>query len=126
MKRALGLSAVAMTAILFTGCGKQVQPPLYMWGDYVNSSAKYGVSSGDKEVLEKHLQELEKIINESKAKDQRVAPGIYAEYAQLLYETNKKELAKKYFLLEKQTYPESSIFIDRVMVKLYGGAEWKH
>jgi hypothetical protein len=74
----------------------------------------------EKEVLEKHIIELEKIILDSETKQQRVAPGIYAEYAQLLYETNKPSEAKKYFLLEKQTYPESSIFIDRVLKKLYG------
>jgi hypothetical protein len=74
----------------------------------------------EKEILEKHILELEKIIVDSEEKKQRVAPGIYAEYAQLLYETNKLSDAKKYFLLEKQTYPESSIFIDRVLKKLYG------
>jgi len=123
MRKVLGLSAIVMIAMIFTGCGSSVQPPLYTWGNYVNSSAKYGMHSEDKDVLEEHLQELEKIINESENKDQRVAPGIYAEYAQLLYETNKKEKAKKYFLLEKQTYPESSIFIDKVMIKLYGSVE---
>ena len=79
-----------------------------------------------KEVLEKHIFELEKIISESEAKEQRVAPGIYAEYAQILFETKKKEKAKKYFTLEKNTYPESTRFINRVMVKLYGAQKWEN
>ena len=125
MKKVLSLSFVAILILVFTGCGKQAQPPLYSWGNYVNSSTEYGMKGHEKEVLEKHMQELEKIINDSEAKNQRVAPGIYAEYGQILYETNKKEDAKKYFLLEKQTYVESSMFIDRVMTKLYGETIWK-
>ena len=106
---------------LLIGC-VQPQPPLYHWGNYVNSSVNYGMSGHEKEVMEKHILELETIIDESEAKKQRVAPGIYAEYAQLLYETNKKKEAKKYFALEKQTYPESTKFINNTLIKLYGEA----
>ena len=113
------LTITAFT-LFFTGCQQAVQPPLYSWGNYVQSSSDYGMKGHEKEVLEKHLEELNKIITQSNSEDRRVAPGIYAEYAQILFETNKKEEAKKYFLLEKQTYPESSIFIDRVLSKLYG------
>lgn len=106
-------------AILLTGC-VQTAPPLYYWGNYINSSLDYGKNGHDKAVLEKHLAELEKIISESEQKKQRVAPGIYAEYGQLLYETRKTQEAKRYFILEKTTYPESTQFIDDVMKKLYG------
>jgi len=37
-----------------------------------------------------------------------------------LYETGKKEDAKRYFMLEKATYPESSTFMSQIMKKLYG------
>ena len=120
MKRFLSILSVMIILIVFTGCGQTVQTPLYNWGNYVQSSSDYGMYGEKKEVLEKHVSELAKIINESEASNQRVAPGIYAEYAQILFETNKKENAKKYFLLEKNTYPESTQFIDRVMFKLYG------
>jgi hypothetical protein len=114
------LTLITILLLIFAGCQQQVQPPLYVWNNYVHSSTDYGMQGHEKEILEKHILELEKIIVDSEEKKQRVAPGIYAEYAQLLYETNKLSDAKKYFLLEKQTYPESSIFIDRVLKKLYG------
>lgn len=120
MKKIISLSFLVTAVLLFTGCGQPVQPPLYTWGNYVNSSANYGMKGHEKEVKEKHLAELEKIITESESNKQRVAPGIYAEYAQILFESNQKTKAKKYFLLEKQTYVESTQFIDRVVVKLYG------
>lgn len=120
MKNILSILFIPIVTILLSGCGPQVQPPLYNWGNYVKSSSDYGMNGEDKEVLKKHSDELAKIINESELKKQRVAPGIYAEYAQLLFESNKKEKAKNYFLLEKNTYPESSQFMDRVILKLYG------
>jgi len=118
-KQSVQLIMIGFIIPMLIGC-VQPQPPLYHWGNYVNSSANYGMNGHKKEVLEKHVSELESIINESEAKNQRVAPGIYAEYAQLLFETNKKEDAKKYFVLEKQTYPESTKFINDVTFKLYG------
>lgn len=116
----LGLLITLGFLLLFSGCAQQVEPPIYTWNDYVSSSSEYGMKGEQKEVLEKHLSVLEKIINDSDNEKKRVAPGIYAEYAQILFETNKKEKAKKYFLLEEQTYPESRMFINRVIKKLYG------
>ena len=105
--------------VLFAGCQK-AQPPLYLWNNYVKTSSEYGMNGHEKKILEEHLLELKEIITQSNESKQRVAPGIYAEYAQMLFETNKTLKAKKYFLLEKETYPESSIFINRVIKKLYG------
>lgn len=120
MNKVIFIFTCAALAVLMTGCGRQVQPPLYNWGSYADSSAKYATKAHEKDIAEKHRAELEKIINDSNEKKQRVAPGLHAEYGQILFEMNKKELAKQYFILEKQTYPESSVFIDRVLIKLYG------
>jgi len=125
MKKTISLSFLATIVLLFTGCGQPVQTPLYTWGNYVNSSTDYGMRGHEKEVAEKHLAELEKIIIASESNKQRVAPGIYAEYAQILFESNEKVKAKEYFLLEKKTYIESTQFIDRVLLKLYGEEKWK-
>lgn len=114
----------AFLLILLTGCNQQkVIPPIYKWGNYVNSSSDYGMNGHNKEVQEKHIAELRKIISESEAEDRRVAPGIYAELGQILFETGKQGEAKQYLLLEKQTYPESAIFMDRIIAKLYGEAK---
>ncbi len=101
------------------GC-VQSRTPLYVWGNYVKSSTEYGMNGHKQDVRDKHLAELKSIIEASEAEQKRVAPGIYAEYAQLLFETNRKQDAKRYFALEKNTYPESTQFINRVTLKLYG------
>ena len=114
-------SIMVAVVIMSSGCVKEKKaPPLYVWGNYQYTSSAYGMFDKNPEVVDRHLQELEVIMNDSDAKDQRVAPGIYAEYGQILYENSKRSDAKRYFLLEKNTYPESSLFIDRVLIDLYG------
>ena len=121
MKQIYKTIIILFTVFLFAGCTQnKIEPPLYTWNDYVESSGKIGTEDNQKEAIEKHLQVLEKIISDSNNENRRVAPGIYAEYAQILFETNKKEKEKNYFNLEKTTYTESTVFIDRVIKKLYG------
>jgi len=105
--------------LLLSGC-QQVQKPLYVWNDYFEVSTDYGINGENKKYTKKYMSTLKKIIDESKKNKQRVAPGIYAEYAEVLFKTNHKKEAKQYFLLEKKIYPESSKFIDSIITKLYG------
>jgi hypothetical protein len=120
MRNILSLVFILILILSFTGCVQETKPPIYYWGNYVESSSEYGMNGHNKEIFKKHLLELKNIINESESKQKRVAPGIYAEYAQMLFESNNQEKAKKYFILEKTTYPESTQFIDKVIRKLYG------
>lgn len=106
------------TLLILTGCQKEELT--YTWNDYNDTSIAYGMYGSVNEIREKHKTELEKIIEDSKSKNVRVAPGIYAEYAQVLFDSNKRNEAKQYFVLEKTTYPESTLFIDKVLIKLYG------
>jgi len=120
MRKIFSYSLIVSTMLIMSGCGKEVTPPIYKWSEYSYTSVAYGMY-GDREVIrQKHQDELSKIIEQSKSANKKVAPGIYAEYAQVLYESKNKLEAKKYFILEKETYPESTIFINRVLVKLYG------
>ncbi len=120
MKKNISILLSIISIWLFTGCGQQAQPPLYIWNGYTSSSLNYGEHIGDSKIRKSYMNQLQTIITDSNTKHKRVAPGIYAEYGQILYNTGKKELARKYFLLEEKTYPESTKFIDTVMTKLYG------
>lgn len=113
----------AVVALFFlVGCSnKEVRPSIYEWGSYSKTSAAYVMYKEREDIRSAHKNVLEKIITKSEAESKKVPPSIYAEYAELLYDSNEKVLAKKYFLLEKDTYPESSVFINRILNKLYGG-----
>jgi len=44
-----------------------------------------------------------------------VVPGVYAELGYIYFRQNATDAAVKYFLLEEQTYPESRIFMERLV-----------
>ena len=68
------------------------------------------------ENLDKHLKTLEGIIAKSQSNGKRVPPGICSEYGFFLLQTNPVK-AKKYLLLEKELYPESTVFINNLLEK---------
>lgn len=119
-KSSIATLGLIFTATIMTGCGTTQQKPLYVWDNYVNTSVSVAKNSEDPKVVEEHMSQLQKIIDDSHENGMRVAPGLYAEYGEFLYQHRNKIEAKKYFSLEKQTYPESATFVDRLTLKLYG------
>jgi hypothetical protein len=57
-------------------------------------------------------------VEKSKTSGLLVPPGIYAEYGFVLAQEGKSEEAQVYFNLEKEKYPESKIFVDRLISTL--------
>ncbi|NLC27985.1 MAG: DUF4810 domain-containing protein [Campylobacteraceae bacterium] len=112
------LFGVLASAVLFTGCGPQAKPPLYHWGQYTKSSLKFFHEEGNPEALQKHKVVLEEIINTSEGKNKKVAPGLYAEFGQLCYQSGEYEKAIAYLKKERTTYPESHKFIDRILKQM--------
>ncbi|MCD8569584.1 MAG: DUF4810 domain-containing protein [Geovibrio sp.] len=112
-------SLIFALLIAFSVVACATNTSLYYWGDYPKSSVNYAMKSADKEYTQKHIEELRKVIETSDSQKRRVAPGLYAEYGQLLYENEQRNEARKFFELEKTTYPESEVFINRIVSKLY-------
>jgi hypothetical protein len=100
-----------LTTYFFVGCA--TQKPMYFWGNYSSSLYAYKKTPNEENLL-KHKKELLKIIEESKARGLRVPPGVYCEYGYILMKEGKNEEALKYYELEEQTYPESTIFIQHL------------
>lgn len=104
-----------LLVVLFTGCGPQPEPPLYHWGTYTKSASEFFHAQGNPEALQKHIDVLDEIINTSNASNQRVAPGLYAEIGQLYYQMGQREKGVSYLEKEVATYPESRMFIGRIL-----------
>ncbi|MBL7049726.1 MAG: DUF4810 domain-containing protein [Nitrospira sp.] len=111
--RKLLLFITLLLSISFIGCAPK---QMYSWGNYSDTLYAYKKDSND-ETLMRHLQELNKIIEESKKHDQRVPPGVYGELGYLSLKGNKPEKAIEYFNAEKQLYPESTVLMDRLIKK---------
>jgi hypothetical protein len=96
----------ALTAV---GC-KPVQT--YEWGNYEGSLY---VLMKDPSSLDKYGHALDRQIHDGEGFG-KVPPGIYAEYGYFLQATNQPGEAMKYFEKEKQRWPESSRFMDKMIL----------
>jgi hypothetical protein len=90
---------------------------LYSWGNYETTSYNYLKATNDKTSadLVKSYQELIKKQTGSRGV---VPPGIYADYGFLLLQMNQTEKGREMLMKEIELYPESKVFIDRILKKL--------
>jgi hypothetical protein len=105
---------IFLTLIFLVGCATQSQR--YYFGDYSQTLYKEAKNQNDDSLL-KHKQELEKIITESEKRKLPVPPGIYAELGYLELKANNQSEAIKLFQKESEIYPESKLFMDRLINK---------
>lgn len=111
MKVLLTLLAV----IALSAC--TAKPKMYYWGEYSETLHQLKQEPTE-EHLSEHIESIHDVIEESNDYSLRVPPGVYAEYAGLLMKQGKVAEARKYFLLEKEVYPESAFFMDRMLKQL--------
>jgi hypothetical protein len=111
MKNARILLGITLLALLLTACQKQ---GIFYWGDYSNTY--YNKMKNPCEATgTAHLKSLENIIEQSKTKNLSVPPGVHAEYGYIMLKAGKTDVAIASFEQEKALYPESRIFMDRLI-----------
>ena len=104
---------VILIVLLVSGCATVSESNLY-WGKY--SHTLYQVKKNPGEASNKaHEEQLLSIVEKSKEKDLMVPPGIYAELGIYALERGDKEIAQKYFQLERETYPEGGALMQRTL-----------
>lgn len=111
-KKILFLSLAA--AALATGCQS---PDVYYWGHYENliyaSYAKPGKTPPESQILVMQADE-QKAISANKP----LSLGFHAHLGYLYYEAGKSDLAVQEFQKEKAEFPESTVFMDRLIANL--------
>ena len=90
---------------------------LYSWGEYPQQTYLM-LSLTEKTSLQEQIGKLEKDIEKAKAKNAAVPPGLYAHLGLLNLNINNGPRAVQYFELERQTYPESTVLMDRLLKKM--------
>jgi len=105
-----------MLVFVIAGCAPKT---MYNWGGYSSSLHNYKKNPSN-ETLEAHKKMLLHIIDSSNKDGKRVPPGVYCEYGYLLAQDGNTDEALRYFDREKKTYPESTVFVERLtqMVKI--------
>lgn len=108
------IKAILFIVVFFSLNACVAPKQLYSWEDYDQKSFNYLKDSDTKSVTE--LKEsYKKIIEKQTGTRGVIPPGIYADYGFILLKENNIEEAKGMFLKEISLYPESKIFIDRIL-----------
>jgi hypothetical protein len=107
---ARALMVTSILILMAAGCATQHQR--YDWGDY--DPALYAYYKNPAKVGELSAS-LGGMIDSANANHATVPPGIYAEYGYLQLQQGKNLAAVDLFKLEESHWPESKIFMDRMI-----------
>ena len=99
--------------VLFSGCAQQRQP-LYHWGSF--QSVQYSYFKGDKGP-EEGIIALEKVREEARSHGRNIPPGLQAHLGMLYGQTGRTDLFEHNLLAEKQSFPDSSVYLDFLLKK---------
>lgn len=88
--------------------------PLYTWGHYETTSYNY-LKNSDEESIKKLIESYKEIIDMQNGSRHAVPPGIFADYGFVLLQEGKTKEGKELLLKEEALYPESKVFIDRIL-----------
>lgn len=112
MKRIQKLLLPAILTLLLSSCA--TTKTLYSWYDY--DDAVHSFTKDRTPKSEEHLIKVyERLINTPNGTKKMVQPGICAEYGYLLLKQDKKEEGLKLLKKEVELYPESKVFITRII-----------
>lgn len=106
---------VLVLILLIVGLfGCQSSKPLYYWGNYEDLLYSRFVNPGEADPATQSIK-LSQDIQIAQDNGQRVPPGIYAHLGYMLYLQGQYDAALQALETEKALYPESKIFVDRML-----------
>lgn len=104
--------------ILLSGCAPKGPKPLYNYDNYAQSYYNYKKNMSPETTLA--LKEsIEKVIADTAdSSSGRVPPGMYANLGYMYLKSANPDQAIVNFTKEKTIYPESTLFMDRMINKI--------
>ena len=110
MTRRMILPAIALVLLASAGPGCAPRTR-YAWGKYDSTLYTHYKNPQDQEA---YLERLGEIVREAEAQD-RVPPGLYAEYGYALYQKGSTGEALAYFEKERAKWPESNVLMEKMI-----------
>jgi hypothetical protein len=101
-------------ATLVAGCGT---PTIYSWGRYEPLIYTMYANPG-KATPEVQAMKLEEDFQKARASNKPVPPGFHAHLGYLYFQLGKADQARQQFETEKANFPESAVFMDRLLARL--------
>jgi len=103
---------ISISVLLLVSC--TTQKTLYSWGKYEITSYNY-LKNTDEKSIQEIIENYQEIIEKQKGTRNIVPPGVCADYGFLLLQEGQKEKGKQMLMKEIVLYPESKIFIERIL-----------
>jgi hypothetical protein len=110
----LRLVCLAAMLGLLAGCAA---PTLYSYGQYEELIYASYAAPG-KVSPEMQVEKLEQDYQKARAANKRMCPGWHAQLGYLYFQLGKMDQAHQEFLTEKAEFPESAVFMDRLLANL--------
>ena len=110
------IGTILGTVVALAGCASK-PPTLYTWGSYEETIYVTHAEPG-KLPPESQVDILEKDYQQARAANKRMPPGWHAHLGYLYYQLGKVDQAKQELITEKAEFPESSVFVDRLLANL--------
>lgn len=101
-------------AALMTGCRS---PDVYYWGYYENL-VYVSYTKPDKATPEMQARTMEEDVQKAISANKPLPPGFHAHLGNLYFQMRKTDLALSEFQKEKAQFPESAVFMDRLIANL--------
>ena len=108
------LPLIPVIVALFTGCSA---PTIYSWGHYEDLVYRSYAEPG-KLIPEDQILKMEEDLEKARSRNKPVHPGFYAHLGYLYAQTGKFDLARQALETEKAQFPESAVFVDRLIANL--------
>ncbi len=105
---------LALGAIALAGC---VSQPQYYWGNYEPVLYAH-LARPDKLTPEEQFALLTEDLAKAEEKGANIPPGLLAQRGLVSVKLGQPEAARADFLREKALFPESAVFIDRLIANL--------
>ncbi len=105
-----------LAAMAISGCASR-RADLYNWGNYEDGIYAGYLARSDYPI-EKEIGQLEQDYQETRSSNERVPPGWHAHLGYLYYQVGKVDQARQEFATEKASFPESAVFMDRLLNNL--------
>jgi hypothetical protein len=105
--------SLLLLAFLATGCAHTI----YSWGHYEDLIYVSYAEPG-KLPPETQIEKLEADYQKARSENKPVPPGFHAHLGNLYYQIGKADQAKQEFETEKTLFPESKVFMDRLIASL--------
>lgn len=102
-----------LLAAFGTGCAA---PTMYSWGRYENLVYQSYAKPGEMPP-ERQVEALEEDYQKARSENKPVPPGWHAHLGYLYFQLGKFDQSKQEFETEKSNFPESAVYVDRLLAK---------